>query len=422
MSDKDIAPPVAPKTLGGRLKMLGPGMMVAGAFIGTGTITTSIVAGTEHGYKLLWASVTLAVLLVITLQEMVARLALAAGQTLAALVRSKLGIWMSMLAVLAIFGGNIIYSVANVNGVALATSSMPGDLPPLFWVIIVTAVYWALLLIGKFKLLERLVTILVGLMSAVFLVDMLVSQPDYGQVAKGLVVPQFDESQVLLVLGLIGTTVVPYNLYLHSSAVLERRWDKNPKDFLPIARLDTFIPILIGGVITMSVGVVAASVLNPQFLQDGLKIENAEAMSAALAPVLGPAAYIFFNIGLFGAAVSSMPMAALSAAYVTTESFGWSTDLKGRAFRLVFSLVAWIPVIIFAVMKSSPVATIIAAQSINGMLLPITAVFILIFVNRKSIMGDLRNGLFANVISCVAVGFVCVIGIVNVLKAFKVIG
>ncbi|WP_125107288.1 NRAMP family divalent metal transporter [Gulosibacter massiliensis] len=258
-------------------------------------------------------------------------------------------------------------------------------------------------------------------MSAVFLIDMIAVGPNYGEMIKGLTIPEFSSSQVLLVTGLIGTTVVPYNLYLHSSAVLERGWHKNPKGFTGLARLDTIIPMCIGGLVTMAVGVTAAAVLNPRFLEGTLKIENAADMSTALEPILGPFAYVFFNIGLFAAAVSSMPMAALSAAYVTTETFNMSNDLKAPGFRIILSLVAWLPVIIFVVMNSSPIATIIAAQSINGMLLPITAVFVLIFVNRKSIMGDLVNKAWLNVLAFVAVGFVCFLGIVNILKAIGVV-
>ncbi|WP_193128238.1 Nramp family divalent metal transporter [Gulosibacter sediminis] len=413
--------PQPPKTFWGKLRAIGPGMMVAGAFVGTGTITTSIVAGTENGYQLLWASVTFAIILVIILQEMVARLTLASGNTLATLIRSKLGLWGGIIAVLAIFGGNVVYSVGNVNGVALATTSMPGNFPPVVWVVIVTLLYWGLLMIGKFNVLEKLITCLVIVMSAVFLIDMIAVGPNYGEMIKGLTIPEFSSSQVLLVTGLIGTTVVPYNLYLHSSAVLERGWHKNPKGFTGLARLDTIIPMCIGGLVTMAVGVTAAAVLNPRFLEGTLKIENAADMSTALEPILGPFAYVFFNIGLFAAAVSSMPMAALSAAYVTTETFNMSNDLKAPGFRIILSLVAWLPVIIFVVMNSSPIATIIAAQSINGMLLPITAVFVLIFVNRKSIMGDLVNKAWLNVLAFVAVGFVCFLGIVNILKAIGVV-
>ncbi|PMB96975.1 manganese transporter [Brevibacterium luteolum] len=404
-----------PATLGAKLKALGPGMMVAGAFIGTGTITTSIVAGTENGYTLLWASVTFAVILVIVLQEMVARLALATGQTLATLIREKFGLWLSILAVLAIFGGNTVYTVGNLNGVALTTSHLPG--PPLMWVATVSLIYWFLLMVGKFRVLEKAVSALVLVMSAVFLIDMFASKPDFSRVAEGLLIPQFSASQLLLVTGLIGTTVVPYNLYLHSSAIIERGWHRNSQGFLSTARLDTIIPIFLGGLVTMSVGVVAASILHPRFLDGTLTIESAADMSAALEPVLGPAAYIFFNIGLFAAAVSSMPMAALSAAYVTTESFGMRSNLNAPGFRAVFSFVVWVPVAIFAVSKASPIATIIAAQSINGMLLPITAVIILVFVNQRSTMGTLRNGTLLNVATGAAVLFVCVLGGMNIINA-----
>ncbi|MGO1173074.1 MAG: Nramp family divalent metal transporter [Actinomycetaceae bacterium] len=417
----DESAPTPPSTVLGKIRALGPGMMVAGAFIGTGTITTAIVAGTEFGYQLLWASVTFAVVLVIVLQEMVARLTLATGQTLARLVRTRVGLWMSVIAVLAILGGNIVYSVGNVNGVSLAMEGMPGGLPSAFWVVVVTLLYWGLLMIGKFKVLEKTVTVLVVVMGLVFVVDMIVSQPDYGAVAQGLVVPQFSGSQILLVTGLIGTTVVPYNLYLHSSAVLERGWHKNPKGFLSMARMDTIVPVFLGGIVTMSVGVVAASVLHPQFLEGLVTIDNAADMSASLEPILGPMAYFFFNVGLFAAAVSSMPMAALSAAYVTTESMGLSSDLRAPTFRGILTAVAWLPVVIFVVMNSSPVATIIAAQSINGMLLPVTAILVLIFVNRRSLMGDLRNKALLNIVSFVAVAFVTVLGVLNILQALKVV-
>lgn len=420
MSDNDVVKstiPEVPKNFLAQLRQLGPGMMVAGAFIGTGTLTTAIVAGSKFGYTLLWASVTFAVILVIVLQTMVARLAMASGKTLAQLVRSKLGIWMSIIAVVAIFGGNIVYSVGNVNGIALATEDLPGGFSPVVWITIVTALYWLLLMTGKFHILEKIVSALVVIMGVVFIIDMIISSPDYGQVALGLVVPQFSMSQIVLVTGLIGTTVVPYNLYLHSSAVLERGWHLNPKGFASMARTDTVVPVFLGGIVTMSVGVVAASVLNPKFLEGQVSVSSAADMSAALEPVLGPMAYICFNVGLFAAAVSSMPMAALSASYVTTESFGMSISLKAPGFRTIFTIVAWLPVVIFAVMDSSPITTIIAAQSINGMLLPITAVFILIFVNRKSIMGDLKNTWWLNIFATVAVAFVCVLGAVNIVQA-----
>lgn len=420
MSDTSgSASPSAPTTLLGRLRAIGPGMLVAGAFIGTGTITTSIVAGTQKGYTLLWASVTLAVILVVILQEMSARLALSSGEPLARMIRGRLGLWASLIAVGAIAVGNAIYSVGNLNGVALAFGGLSDSIPGGAWMFAATLVYWSLLMIGKYRVLELTVSALVAVMAVVFLLDMFITKPDYGAVVEGLAIPNFAGSDVFLVTGLIGTTVVPYNLYLHSSAVLERGWHHDPRGFLPMVRIDTFVPVFMGGLVTMAIGVVAASVLHPQFLAGTLSIEDATDMSRTLEPILGPVAYTFFSVGLFAAAISSMPMAALSAAYVTAESFGWSSDIRATKFRIVFSLVAWVPLLIAIVLKTQPIATIIFAQALNGMLLPITAIFILFAINRKDVAGELRNSVVVNVVGVVAVAFVVYLGIVNLINAFQ---
>lgn len=411
--------PAVPTTFWERIRGIGPGVLVAGAFIGTGTITTSIVAGTQNGYTLLWASVTVAVILVIILQEMSARLALSSGQTLAAMIRSRLGLWASLIAVAAIAIGNSIYSVGNLNGVVLALGGISEKIPPWVWMFAVTLIYWILLMIGRYRLLELSVTVLVAVMGIVFLLDMFLTKPDYAAVVRGLAIPRFAGSDLLLVTGLIGTTVVPYNLYLHSSAVVQRGWHRDPKGFLPMVRLDTIVPVFVGGLVTMAIGVVAATALHPQFLAGTLTIENATDMSRTLEPILGPVAYVFFSVGLFAAAISSMPMAALSAAYVTTESFGWSSDLRSKPFRITFSLVAWIPFLIAAVLKTQPIATIIFAQAMNGILLPITAIFIMVAINRKDVAGELRNKPLINIVGALAVAFVVYLGILNTVNAFR---
>lgn len=408
------------KSLLGMFKQIGPGMLVAGAFIGTGTITTSTVAGTNNGYSLLWASVTLAVIVAIILQEMSARLSLSSGQSLAKLIRTRLGLWASIIAVLAIVGGNAIYSVGNLAGVELALGELISGVSGKGWMFVVTLIYWGLLMIGKFSLLEKTITFLVATMGLTFLINMFYVKPVYSDVLFGLTVPRFEITDIMLVLSLIGTTVVPYNLYLHSSAVVEKKWHKKPKENLKLMRLDTIFPIFIGGLITMAVGVVAGTVLHPLHVSNGLEIQGAGEMAMALQPLLGNTAYALFSIGLFAAAISSMPMAALSAAYVFTESFGLSSDLKSLPFRIVFSFVAWVP-FIFAVGITNPVWTIILAQTVNGMLLPITAVAILYLINRKEVVGDLRNRTTTNILGFVAVGFAIYLGVLNILNSLGVL-
>lgn len=399
-------------------KELGPGMLVAGAFVGTGTITTSIVAGTEHGYTLLWASVTAAIIITIILQEMTARLAMTTGEPLAKTVKDKLGLWASVIVIIAIVGGNAVYSVGNLTGINIAMGGMIEGISPTFWIILVTLIYWSLLMIGKYNVLEKTVTVLVILMGLVFLINMIYVKPDYTNLIKGLIVPTFEMSNITLIIALIGTTVVPYNFYLHSTAVLERGWHKNAKSNMTLMRFDTIIPIFIGGLVTMAIGVVAATVLHPLHVSTGLEIEGATEMAMTLEPILGNVAYFLFSLGLFAAAVSSMPMAALSAAYVFTQSLGLSSDLKSTPFRLVFSFVAWAPVF-FAVGVTNPVWTIILAQSINGMLLPITAILVIYLINRKDISGTMRNNTFLNIIGGGAVIFTIILGILNIVQTFS---
>nr|WP_213810841.1 divalent metal cation transporter [Jeotgalicoccus sp. WY2] len=138
------------------IKEIGPGMLVAGAFVGTGTITTSIVAGTEHGYTLLWASVTAAVIITIILQEMTARLAMTTGEPLAKTVRDKLGLWASIMVIIAIVGGNSVYSVGNLTGVNIAMGGLIEGVPASFWIILVTLIYWTLLMIGNIMFWKKL--------------------------------------------------------------------------------------------------------------------------------------------------------------------------------------------------------------------------------------------------------------------------
>src|SRR5699024_1038780 len=315
---------------------------------------------------------------------------LSTGTSLAKLIRNKLGLWASIIAIIAIVGGNSIYSVGNLSGVDLALGELFDGVPGSAWMIIVTFIYWGLLMIGRYSLLEKVITILVITMGITFLFNMFYVKPDYAQTIKGLTVPIFEASDITLVLGLIGTTVVPYNLYLNSTAVIEKKWYKNPENNMRSMRFDTILPIFLGGIVTMAVGVVAASLLHPLHLSTGLEVEGANDMAMTLEPLIGNAAYILFNIGLFAAAISSMPMAALSAAYVFTESLGLSSNIKSWPFRIVFSIVAFVP-LFFAVGVSNPVWTIILAQSVNGMLLPITAAFIIYIVNKSNIVGDLKN-------------------------------
>lgn len=229
----------------------GPGILVTAAFIGPGTITTASIAGAEYGFALMWA-LLFSVLATIVLQEMTARLGLVTRQGLAEALRlTYSGSWLGncaiLLVVCAIGFGNAAYEAGNITGAALGLESISG-IPVTQWSLAVGLLAAVLLASGRYSLIEKLLVVLVLLMSLVFLTTLIMVGPSPGAMLQGLFVPRLPEGSLLTVIALIGTTVVPYNLFLHASAVQEK-WpaQADPTQALKQSRVDTGLSIGLGG-------------------------------------------------------------------------------------------------------------------------------------------------------------------------------
>ena len=359
----------------------GPGFLVTAAFIGPGTITTASVAGARFGYALLWA-LAFSIVATLILQEMSARLGLVSRAGLGEALRTSFSnrfarIICILLVIAAIAVGNAAFQAGNLIGAAIGLEALTG-LPRGAWVLVVGLAAFALLSIGAYKWIERVLIALVGLMSVVFLVTMIIVRPDLGFLLEGIFIPVIPDGSLLTILALVGTTVVPYNLFLHANAVAQK-WPKelSVTQALKASRVDTFFSIVLGGLITMAVIVTAAT-----FFERGSMIESVTMMAEQLEPLLGPAAKYFFALGLVAAGLTSAVTAPLAAAYATAGAMGWSMDLKDRRFRAVWSAIILVGMVL-ALAGGSPVAIIIFAQATNGLLLPLVAVFLLIAMNLE---------------------------------------
>ena len=278
--------------------------MVTAAFIGPGTITTASIAGATYGYALLWA-LLFSVFATITLQEMTARLGLVSRQGLAEALRETFaGTWLGNLAIILVVAavglGNAAYEAGNITGAALGLQSISGHSVSL-WSLTVGALAAGLLASGRYAIIEKLLIVLVLLMSMVFLVTLLMVGPGLSAIMGGLLVPRIPEGSLLTVIALIGTTVVPYNLFLHSSAVQEK-WSSSTDVNVSLqqARLDNGVSIGLGGLITLAVMSTSAAAFF-----GGDSEFSAANMAQQLEPLLGPAASYFFAAGLFSAGLSS---------------------------------------------------------------------------------------------------------------------
>ena len=257
----------------------------------------------------------------------------------------------------------------------------------------------ALLASGIYSLIERVLVVLVILMSVVFILTAVLVRPNVGDILAGMFAPGIPSGSLVTVVALIGTTVVTYNFFLHSSSVQDKWPESVPTDeALGQARFDTGASIVLGGVITLAIIVTGAAA----FFGTGTEIEDAGQMAQQLEPLLGPTAKWFFAIGLFGAGLTSAVTAPLAAAYATSGAFGWGRDLRSWKFRAV-----WAGVIIFgttlAALGTSPVQIIIFAQAANGLLLPLVAITLLIVMNRSDLLGRYQNGIVGNILGGIVV-------------------
>ena len=259
---------------------------------------------------------------------------------------------------------------------------------------LLTALAAAILLgVGTYSAIERLLTALVGLMGTAFIVTALMVAPDLPELLAGLFVPRVSAESQLTIVALIGTTVVPYNLFLHATAV-QNRWsgDLPLNRALRESRIDSGFSIGLGGLITAAVVITAAAAHG-----ESRGVTGAQDMARQLRPLLGPAAQLTFATGLLAAGLTSAITAPLAAAYAAAGVFGWPSDIRAARFRAVWgaiiaagALLSWI--------GHRPVKAIIFAQAANGILLPFVAIFLLVIMNKKALLGAQINGLLSNLL------------------------
>jgi NRAMP (natural resistance-associated macrophage protein)-like metal ion transporter len=390
------------------------------AFIGPGTVTTASKAGAEYGFALMWA-LLFSVLATLVLQEMAARLGLVTGRGLSQALRSSFesrfftGMAV-VLVVLAIGFGNAAYESGNISGASMGLAAIT-PWSTNIWALVVGGIAFSLLASGRYRVVERGLVILVVVMSAVFLATMLMVGPDLMAMAGGLTRPSLPAGSTLTVMALIGTTVVPYNLFLHSSAVREKWPESVPVDeALRESRRDSVLSIGLGGLITLSIVTTAAAA----FFGTDIAF-SAATISQQLEPLLGPAAKYFFAIGLLAAGLTSAITSPLAAAYAVSGALGWQADLSNRRFKIIWMLVLGSGMLA-AALGTRPISAIMFAQAANGFLLPVVAVYLLYVMNSRRLLGDFRNRWRSNIVGVTVVVVVSGLGIFKLLQVFGFAG
>lgn len=402
------------------LKNIGPGPLVAAAFIGPGTVTLCTLAGVNFGYALLWAMV-LSIMATIVLQEMAARLGIISQKGLSEIIRTEIkhpilkGLSI-VLILAAIVIGNAAYEAGNISGGVLGLETIfdsrsieISNLRFNAYSILIGTIAFILLYIGNYKILERGLIALVILMSIAFLVTAILTKPNFSEIFKGFI-PKFPDDSILTIVGLIGTTVVPYNLFLHASLVKEKWHDKSDLHF---ARKDTIVAVILGGIVSMAI-IISASAIQSTV------VNNAADLAKGLEPLFGSYAKYFMAVGLFSAGITSAITAPLAAAFVARGCFGWKNNLKSKKFRAVWMFILALGVL-FSSIGFKSIEIIKFAQVANGILLPVIAGFLLWIMNKETVLGEYKNSLKQNLIGFIILAITIFLGLKSIFKVFNFI-
>jgi manganese transport protein len=304
------------------------------------------------------------------------------------------------LIIVALGLGNAAYQAGNLTGAALGGQALLGafDGSRVLIVLVLTVLTGVLLMTGTYRLLERVLIGLVLLMSLAFAGSLVMTRPDFGAMIAGLV-PRLPEASLFTTMALIGTTIVPYNLFLHA-ATASQKWKNGGEAALKEARTDTIVSVGLGGLISIFILVTAAASL----FGAGLDVKSAGDFARAIEPAYGPLAKYLVGIGLLAAGFSSALTAPMAAAYAVCELNG--QPLQGKLFRAVALGILVIGALI-SLAGFNPLQLIMTAQAANGVLLPIIALFLLITMNRKALLGAHVNSLLQNVMG----GFVLLVAL-----------
>lgn len=377
------------------------GFIIAAAFIGPGTVSTASLAGANFGFHLVWALV-FSVLATIILQDMAVRLGYATRSGMSEALRTQIAnpviqVLLSLLVVGAIGIGNAAYESGNLTGAAIGLNGIVGIGIPA-WSCVLGGLAILLLWSGHYKLIETVLVMLVAIMAMVFVVTFAVSKPDWAAMASQLFAPLASMNSITTILALIGTTIVPYNLFLHASLVAQSEQDgSQPAGYY---RRQSALAIGVGGLITLCIMATAMQAFYGQ-----AEALNAGNLAKQLAPLLGDYAELFFALGMFAAGLTSAITAPLAAAYAVTGALNKPSDMRGTWFRAV-----WLSIILigvgFTLSGTKPLMAIMFAQAANGLLLPVIALLLLFMMNRHSQLGLLKNHWSANVAGLAVVGLI----------------
>jgi len=376
------------------LPFIGPAFIASIAYIDPGNFATNIQSGARFGYKMLWV-IVLANLMAMLLQNMSAKLGIATGKSLPEICRDHMPKWLTLIMWVVSELAAMATDLAEFLGATLALNLLAG-IPMLLATIITGVVTYLILMLEKlgFRPLEKFIAAFAMLIGLCYLVETILSKPNFSQIAYHSVVPWLGNNEsIMLAVGVIGATVMPHAIYLHSSLTQNRIVPRNDMEKVKIQKFSTkeiLIAMTLAGFVNLAMMYMAASVFNTSGQSH---IADLTTAYHTLTPLLGSAAASVFLISLLASGISSSVVGTMAGQVIMQGFVGFTIPLWIRR------LVTMLPTVIIVAVGVDPTQTLIISQVVLSIVLPFPIIALIYYTQKKEIMGVLTNRRITTVLS-----------------------
>jgi manganese transport protein len=395
------------------LPALGPAFIASVAYIDPGNFATNIAGGSKFGYTLLWVIVA-SNLMAMLIQTLSAKLGIVTGKNLPELCRERFSRRTSILLWIQAEAIAMATDLAEFLGAAIGFHLLFGF--GLFPAACITAVAaFAILALQRkgFRPLEATIAAIVGVIGVCYLAEIFMADPPLGTVAKHAVLPEFQGSEsVLLAVGILGATVMPHVIYLHSALTQDRIVPRNEREtrrLLRYTRVDVVVAMALAGLINMAMLVMAAATF---FATGRHGVESLEGAHKTLEPILGGASSTLFAIALLGSGLASSAVGTM-AGQVVMQGF-----VRRRIPILVRRLVTMAPAFVVIGVGVDPSRTLVISQVVLSFGIPFALIPLVLFTTRRDVMGVFANSRTTAVAASAVAALIVALNVFLLLQTF----
>lgn len=376
------------------MAILGPGIITGSVDNDAGGITTYSIAGAEYGYNMLWTLIPAFIVLMIV-QEMNTRMGIFTGKGLADLIRENAGVKITFF----IFAAQLVADIGNTTTefAGVAGSMQVFGVSKYISVPVVGVGVWLLALKGTYRFVERIFLIF-SIFLLAYVISALMGKPQWGEIGRAMIRPDisFNMAYLVMVIGIIGTTIAPWMQFYMQSAVIDK--GLKPADY-KYAVWDVVIGCIATVVVAFFIIVACGATLHP----NGIPIAEASDAALSLKPLAGDFASWVFAFGLFVASVFAATVLPVASSFYICQAFGFEAGLDKKfkeapQFYTLYTLMLLFSMGIILIPDAPLIKITLWSQVLNGVLLPVVLVSMMLLINKKEIMGERTNNLGQNIV------------------------